>query len=107
MRQLRFGVGLPQIAKNLVRRLRYRWVYPWGASRLFPLQPSNGKIHDLSDGRQIFHEEVVAHHIHLAELLPWADDLCLHRFHFLNLPPQELGNPIDWRYCPEGDRLWR
>ena len=42
-----------------------------------------------------------------ALLLEEAERLCGHCFCFLNVPPVDLGTPVDWRATQTGDPLWK
>ena len=89
------------------RRVRYRCFYPWGARYLFPIPSYNGNGSPDVSGLQAFHAHEATHNGLETELLQHADDFCSHRFAFLNIPPVNLGNPVDWSFAPESDRLWQ
>ncbi len=73
---------------------------------IFPLSISNKSVSSKS-GLKNFHESAAAQYLNRQKLLVDADNLCHYRFSFLNLPLQELGNPVKWDFMPNGDRLWQ
>jgi len=87
--------------------MRYRLLYPWAAQYLFPMPnvKNNGFVGAFSSGN--FQEATRAYDGRRTRLFYEAQDLIKHRFGFLNLQPVNLGNPVDWCFAPEGDRLWQ
>jgi hypothetical protein len=94
-----------QITTRLSRDLRYRWLYPLAAPRLFSVPSSLNRSLSTPDG-QTFHEPGPADNAFHRRLLQEAEGLCHHRFSFLNRPPMKMANQINWEFAPEGDRLW-
>ena len=87
--------------------MRYRLIYPWIAQHLFPMPKvgDNGFIRPTISGT--LQEDTRAYDGHKTGLLQEAQSLHERMFHFLNLQPVNLGNPIDWTFAPESDRLWQ
>src|SRR3989337_876789 len=83
-----------QITNRIRRKLRYRYLYPLAAHRIFPVPAF---LYDLPIPSQnnIFTEDSVARSISRERLLQEAEDLCRYRFAFLNLPATDLGNIVD------------
>lgn len=101
-------VGLSQVVNRSIRRLRsYSCLYPWAASHLFPMPIFTDGGWPAPHGLQAFNEAAAAGSIPREGLLKEAEDLCRHRFAFLNKPLVDLGNPVDWCKASGGDPLWR
>ena len=95
-----------QIVARASRRLRYRFLYPWAASRLFEVDAENG---DPPPGEAAagLNERAAAGVSDRDALLGKARAIAENKFEFLNLPPVVLPNPIDWLSSPGEDRLWQ
>jgi hypothetical protein len=98
-------LGPARIKTRLMRRFRYRFLYPRLAHLLFP--SSGDGSNQTKSALEFFHEKEAAQIVASEKLLDEADNLCHHRFCFLNLPLQELGYPVKWSFIPDGDRLWQ
>ncbi len=102
------ALGPRQIGSRLARRFRTRLLYPWLGGLLHP-RPAVAPPADLAaaDGEQgLFCEARLAPPERAEDLRQRAEDIADHRFAFLNLPPVDLGTPVDWRHAPDGNRLW-
>ncbi len=95
-----------QLVARIARRLRYHWLYPLAATRLFPLSTFAENKATLNPVNA-FHEDVAAFLAPDEWLLQEAAALCQHRFSFINLPAVDLGTPVNWHAAPENDRLWQ
>jgi uncharacterized heparinase superfamily protein len=95
-----------QIVARASRRLRYRFLYPWAATRLFEV---DAEREDLLPAKSAvgLNEGAAASAVDRETLIAKASALAENQFEFLNLPPVVLPNPIDWRFAPDEDRLWQ
>jgi uncharacterized heparinase superfamily protein len=94
-----------QIIARASRRLRYRFLYPWAAERMFAFRPENESASP--EPCVAFDEAGAARLSDRQAILSKADDLMRNRFEFLNLAPVDLPFPIDWDIAPDGDGLWQ
>jgi hypothetical protein len=101
------NAGFSRISSRVTRRMRYRWVYPWAARYLFRMAESKDDGFVNSAAPFILGEKGATGSDSLALLLEEAEDLREHRFCFLNVPPIELGTPVDWHAAKSGDPLWK
>src|SRR6266852_5097279 len=93
-----------QLTTRMMRKVRFRWIYPVAAPRLFPLP--NELISIQQPSAHLFNEKAASSLTIPDPLLQQAEALCAHRFAFLNVPSVELGFPVDWSSAPADDRLW-
>jgi hypothetical protein len=100
-------VGFDRISNRAVRRMRYRWVYPWAARYLFPPDRLSGDGFVNSTIPLVLGETNAGNRNSRAPLLDEAESLTWHRFCFLNTPPIDLGTPVDWEATQKGDPLWK
>jgi uncharacterized heparinase superfamily protein len=94
-----------QIVARASRRLRYRFLYPWAAERMFALRPEYVSVSP--EACVVFDEVGAARLSDRLAILSKADDLMRNRFEFVNLPAVDLPFPIDWNLAPDGDGLWQ
>ena len=98
--------GLLQLGVRVIRQMRYRWLYPWVGRYLFPMAAIKDDGLPKPSSLQGFHEEAAVGS-DSRTFLKEAENLCEHRFGFLNLTPVNLGNPVNWHAAPENDPLWQ
>jgi len=93
-----------QLTTRMMRKARFRWIYPLAAPYLFPLSIELISIPQRS--AYLFNEKAASHLTIPDQLLQQAEELCIHRFAFLNMPSVEVGFPVDWTSASTDDRLW-
>ena len=98
--------GGRRLLARLRRRARYLGLYPLVGERLFPLlcEGEKGSV-PISDFNSLL-EEFSGRMPESGRVLPGAEELGRNRFGFLNLPPVDLGSPVDWDRSPLGDPPW-
>ena len=101
------NTGVTRISYRIARRMRYRWIYPWAARYLFPMGGSKDDGFVNPSASFVLGENSTPESNSHALLLEEAEQLGRHRFCFLNIPPVELGIPVDWRAAQRGDPLWK
>jgi hypothetical protein len=99
--------GHQRIKNRLFREIRYRYLYPWIGSLIFPMPPPSGNGLNRLPGWEGFNEGLAKRVGFRKQILEQAEDLCQDCFSFLNLPMEGLGEAINWDFAPAGDPLWQ
>jgi hypothetical protein len=96
-------LGLARVAMRLLRKFRYRFIYPQWGRMMFKTNPAP-YLPELSTGN---FPALLSSPAQKDSLVREAEELRHQTFTFLNLPPKTFATSIDWRFAPNQDPLWQ